>query len=120
MPRKILNFTIIIVLLVSTNGIFIDRCSCGNKAFAIYKTTNSEWCKCKLPCSHKVKYIKINDSYETCCKDRCVIVPHDFHPFLNTSTFDVSIAPLNSLGLLIKPPNLSLYFKDFFIEVFRL
>lgn len=115
-----LNFTIIIVLLVSTNGIFVDRCSCGKKAVAFYKTTNSEWCKCKLPCSHKVKYIKINDSYESCCKDRSVNMSYDLHSYISTSIFNVSIIPMNSLGLYIKPPNLSLYIKDFFIEVFRL
>lgn len=120
MIQKVWRFLVVVILLVSTNGIFIDHCSCGNESVSVTKQKNVEWCKCKWPCHHKIKYLRINDCFESCNHDKLANTHTDFSLFFKLPSISLTPPPLKLFDLLFKPPNLSLYYKDFFIEVFRI
>jgi hypothetical protein len=80
---------------------------------------NTQKCICPKACHHYIKYIKIFDSFET-HQNKNAIDNTTIAANTNIHYFELFNNHISNLVIsFFKFPRLSIFFKDYFLEVFR-
>ncbi|MEI6765300.1 MAG: hypothetical protein WCM76_06635 [Bacteroidota bacterium] len=65
MLKKSLHIIVILILLISTSGVIIDRHFCGNSLVSTTLGKSADCCKDHSCCRHEIHFYKIGDSFQS-------------------------------------------------------